>query len=88
MAAVLGDLYERGFRSAFVEGGPTLASAFLRAGLADEVLVYQAPVLLGGPRLAVQDVGVTTLEKALRLEMRSVHRLGEDVLMISRPKGR
>jgi diaminohydroxyphosphoribosylaminopyrimidine deaminase/5-amino-6-(5-phosphoribosylamino)uracil reductase len=88
VGAVLADLYERGFRSAFVEGGPTLASAFLRAGLADEVLVYQAPVLLGGPRLAVQDVGVATLDQALRLEMRSVRRLGEDVLMISRPKGR
>jgi diaminohydroxyphosphoribosylaminopyrimidine deaminase / 5-amino-6-(5-phosphoribosylamino)uracil reductase len=86
--SVLDDLYERGVRSAFVEGGPTLASAFLRAGLADEVLVYQAPVLLGGPRLAVHDVGVATLDDALRLEMRSVHRLGEDVLMISRPKGR
>jgi diaminohydroxyphosphoribosylaminopyrimidine deaminase / 5-amino-6-(5-phosphoribosylamino)uracil reductase len=86
--SVLDDLYDRGFRSAFVEGGPTLASAFLRAGLADEVLVYQAPVLLGGPRLAVQDLGVTTLGDAIRLEMRSVHRLGEDVLMISRPKGR
>jgi diaminohydroxyphosphoribosylaminopyrimidine deaminase/5-amino-6-(5-phosphoribosylamino)uracil reductase len=88
LTSVLEDLFERGFRSAFVEGGPTLASAFLRAGLADEVLVYQAPVLLGGPRLAVQDLGVTTLEHAIRLEMRSVHRLGEDVLMISRPKGR
>jgi diaminohydroxyphosphoribosylaminopyrimidine deaminase/5-amino-6-(5-phosphoribosylamino)uracil reductase len=86
--AVLDDLYGRGYRSAFVEGGPTLASAFLRAGLADEVLVYQAPVLLGGPRLAVQDVGVATLDDAIRLEMRSVHRLGEDVLMISQPKGR
>jgi diaminohydroxyphosphoribosylaminopyrimidine deaminase/5-amino-6-(5-phosphoribosylamino)uracil reductase len=86
--AVLGDLFDRGFRSAFVEGGPTLASAFLRAGLADEVLVYSAPVLLGGPRLAISDVGVATLDDAIRLEMRSVHRLGEDVLMISRPKGR
>ncbi|WP_240605946.1 bifunctional diaminohydroxyphosphoribosylaminopyrimidine deaminase/5-amino-6-(5-phosphoribosylamino)uracil reductase RibD [Planctomonas deserti] len=85
---VLADLYDRGFRSAFVEGGPTLASAFLRAGLADEVLVYQAPLLLGGPRLAVQDVGVATLNDAIRLEIRSVHRLGDDVLTISRPKGR
>jgi len=86
--AVLDDLYDRGFRSAFVEGGPTLASAFLRSGLADEVLVYQAPLLLGGPRAAVRDVGVATLDDAVRLEIRSVHRLGDDVLMISRPKGR
>jgi diaminohydroxyphosphoribosylaminopyrimidine deaminase/5-amino-6-(5-phosphoribosylamino)uracil reductase len=87
LGAVLDDLYRRGFRSAFVEGGPTLASAFLRAGLADEVLVYQAPLLLGGPRVAVADVGVATLDDAIRLEMRSVLRLGEDVLMISRPEG-
>lgn len=56
--SVLGDLYDRGVRSVFVEGGPTLASAFLREGLADTVLTYIAPTLLGGPVAAVGDVGL------------------------------
>ncbi len=58
LAADLRDLQRRGIRSLFVEGGPTLASAFLAAGLVDELLVYLAPVLLGGPRLAVGDLGI------------------------------
>ena len=43
-----------------LEGGPTLAAAFLRAGLVDEVVAYVAPVLLGSGRAAVGDLGITT----------------------------
>jgi len=32
-----------------LEGGPTLAGAFLRAGAIDRILAYVAPILLGGP---------------------------------------
>ena len=32
-----------------LEGGPTLAGAFLRAGVVDRILAYVAPILLGGP---------------------------------------
>jgi diaminohydroxyphosphoribosylaminopyrimidine deaminase/5-amino-6-(5-phosphoribosylamino)uracil reductase len=78
-------LYARGIRHAFVEGGPTLASAFAAAGLVDEYLVYLAPVLLGGPRLALGDLGVGTLGEARRLSLVGVERLGEDVLVRARP---
>jgi diaminohydroxyphosphoribosylaminopyrimidine deaminase / 5-amino-6-(5-phosphoribosylamino)uracil reductase len=68
-----------------VEGGPTLASAFLAADLADELFVYLAPVLLGGDRLAVGDIGVPTLAAAKRLSVSSVETLGADLLVIARP---
>ncbi|HRN28470.1 MAG TPA: RibD family protein, partial [Terrimesophilobacter sp.] len=82
---LLAELWGRGIRSVFVEGGPTLASAFLRAGLADELLVYIAPVLLGGDRLAVADVGVDTIGAAHHYTFTSVETLGEDILLTSRP---
>jgi len=85
LAAALRDLAERGVRRLYVEGGPTLASAFLRAGLVDEVLVYLAPLLLGGPRLALDDVGVGTIAQGLRLTIRSVEPLGTDLLVTARP---
>ena len=49
-AEVLSVLHERQVHHVLLEGGPTLAAAFLRAGLVDEVVAYVAPVLLGaGP---------------------------------------
>lgn len=41
-------LAEAEVTSALLEGGPTLAAAFVAAGLVDELVLYQAPVLLGG----------------------------------------
>jgi diaminohydroxyphosphoribosylaminopyrimidine deaminase / 5-amino-6-(5-phosphoribosylamino)uracil reductase len=50
----------------FLEGGPTLGAAFLRAGLVDEVVAYVAPMLLGAGRSAVADLGITTIADAVR----------------------
>lgn len=85
LSAVLGDLHERGIQSVFVEGGPTLASAFVAAGLADRVLVYLAPVLLGGDRLALTDVGVASIADAHRLTIDEWVPLGVDLLAVARP---
>ncbi|MET0296479.1 MAG: bifunctional diaminohydroxyphosphoribosylaminopyrimidine deaminase/5-amino-6-(5-phosphoribosylamino)uracil reductase RibD [Microbacterium sp.] len=86
LTAVLRDLGERGVQRVFVEGGPTLASAFVREGLADELLAYVAPVLLGGSRLALGDLGVDTISDARRLTVASVDRLGDDLLIVATPR--
>ena len=64
-----------------VEGGPTLAGAFLRAGVIDRILAYVAPILLGGPVTAVDDVGVPSIARALRWRYESVERIGPDLLL-------
>lgn len=81
----LAELQERGIRRLYVEGGPTLASAFLRSGLADEVLIYLAPLLLGGPRTAIDDLGIGTMAEALRLSIHRIETLGPDLLVTARP---
>lgn len=86
LAADLADLHGNGIRSLFVEGGPTLASAFISAGLADELLVYLAPALLGGPNLALGDLGVGTIADARRFELADVTRLGDDVRLRLHPR--
>ena len=68
----------------FVEAGPTLVSAIIREGLADEYAVYLATTLLGGDRLAIGDLGIPTLHDAQRLQLESVERLGDDVLITAR----
>ncbi|MCW2792659.1 MAG: diaminohydroxyphosphoribosylaminopyrimidine deaminase, partial [Nocardioides sp.] len=64
--AALADLFARDRQHVFLEGGPTLAGAFLRAGLVDEIVTYVAPVLLGAGTSAVGDLGITTIGDAFR----------------------
>ncbi|QZN87518.1 bifunctional diaminohydroxyphosphoribosylaminopyrimidine deaminase/5-amino-6-(5-phosphoribosylamino)uracil reductase RibD [Cellulomonas sp. C5510] len=80
---VLAALHAREVRHVLVEGGPTLAAAFLRAGVVDEVHAYVAPVLLGAGRSAVGDLGVGTIGDAIRLHPREVLPLGPDVLVVA-----
>ncbi|HZW42394.1 MAG TPA: dihydrofolate reductase family protein, partial [Agromyces sp.] len=59
--------------------------AFIEAGFADELLVYVAPTLLGGARLALGDLGVASIDAALRYHFAVVERLGDDVLLVAHP---
>jgi diaminohydroxyphosphoribosylaminopyrimidine deaminase/5-amino-6-(5-phosphoribosylamino)uracil reductase len=76
-AQVLAELTMREVRHALVEGGPTLAAAFLAAGLVDEVVAYVAPMLLGAGRSAVADLGIVTIADGLHLDVGDVTVLGE-----------
>ena len=64
-----------------LEGGPTLAGAFLRAGVINRILAYVAPILVGGPITAVDDVGVSSISKALRWQFDGIERTGPDLLI-------
>jgi diaminohydroxyphosphoribosylaminopyrimidine deaminase / 5-amino-6-(5-phosphoribosylamino)uracil reductase len=50
--------------SLIVEGGAQTASAFLRAGLVDRLMLYRAPILIGGGKPCLNDVGLTSLDQA------------------------
>jgi diaminohydroxyphosphoribosylaminopyrimidine deaminase / 5-amino-6-(5-phosphoribosylamino)uracil reductase len=78
-AALLAELYARDVRRVLLEGGPTLAAAFLAAGLVDEAVVHVAPQLLGAGAPLVGDLGITTITAALHLHVTDVTRLGGDV---------
>jgi diaminohydroxyphosphoribosylaminopyrimidine deaminase/5-amino-6-(5-phosphoribosylamino)uracil reductase len=65
-----------GVRSLLLEGGPTLATAFLEAGLVDKLLLFVAPLLGGsGPRY------LADLSSPLELTHVSTSRVGEDMLL-------
>lgn len=82
---VLAALTGRGVHHVLLEGGATLAAAFLRAGLVDEVVHYVAPVLLGAGPATVAGLGVGTIAGALRFETTDVAVLGGDVRITARP---
>jgi len=79
-------LYDRGVRHVLLEGGPTLAGAFVEARCVDEVVAYLAPVLLGAGPAALGEAGIGTLGDAALLDVESVSRLGEDVKVVARPR--
>ncbi|MGL4177413.1 MAG: bifunctional diaminohydroxyphosphoribosylaminopyrimidine deaminase/5-amino-6-(5-phosphoribosylamino)uracil reductase RibD [Dermatophilaceae bacterium] len=87
-AEVLAVLHARGVHRALLEGGPTLAAAFLRAGLVDEVVVYVAPALLGAGPAAVGDLGIRSIADAVRLQTVDVATVGGDVRVTARPHRR
>ena len=68
----LDELFAGHRQHVFLEGGPTLAAAFLRAGLVDEIVVYVAPMLLGSGRNAVADLGIETIADAHHFEVTDV----------------
>jgi diaminohydroxyphosphoribosylaminopyrimidine deaminase/5-amino-6-(5-phosphoribosylamino)uracil reductase len=47
-----------------VEGGAQTAAAFLRADLVDRLLLYRAPILIGGGLASLADIGMTALTDA------------------------
>jgi len=72
----LGELAGEGVQSLLLEGGPTLASAFLQAGLVDKLLVFVAPKLAGaGPTLFGE------LDEPVELSRFETRRVGEDLLL-------
>ncbi|GAA6526681.1 bifunctional diaminohydroxyphosphoribosylaminopyrimidine deaminase/5-amino-6-(5-phosphoribosylamino)uracil reductase RibD [Intrasporangium sp. DVR] len=82
---VLAELWKRDVRDVWLEGGPTLAAAFLAADLVDEVYAYLAPAFLGAGAAAVGDLGVRSMEGIRRLEITDVRQVGGDVRIHATP---
>ncbi len=80
----LADLWARGVKHLLVEGGPTLASQFERENLVDEYQIYLAPVLLGGSKTALSDIGVPNIADAHRLEIFQIEQLGNVLFLRAR----
>ena len=82
---VLDELFGRDVRRVLLEGGPTLAAAFLRDGLVDEIVMHLAPKLLGAGPSLVGDLGIATIGRALDLDVVDVTVLGGDVQVRLKP---
>ena len=79
LVALLAALYARGVRAALLGGGPTLAGAFVAAGLVDRVVGYVAPKLLGAGVAALRDAGVPTIGDAIELDFTDITQIGPDL---------
>ncbi len=81
LAAALESLAGRGITRLLVEGGSAVATAFLAAGLVDNLAWFRAPSLIGGDGLPVFGaLGLAVLEQMPRFQRQGIENLGDDVL--------
>jgi diaminohydroxyphosphoribosylaminopyrimidine deaminase / 5-amino-6-(5-phosphoribosylamino)uracil reductase len=73
------ELNKTGANHVLVEAGPTLATAMLKQGLLDELVIYQAPSLLGQGKSFVAEFGATTIKELLALDHIATEVLNGDV---------
>lgn len=81
-------LSDEGFNQVLVEAGPTLGSALMASGKIDELIVYQAPKMLGAGKEFVSHLGISTLSDHLKLELIGVQPFGSDIKSHYLVKGR
>ncbi|HEY1334304.1 MAG TPA: bifunctional diaminohydroxyphosphoribosylaminopyrimidine deaminase/5-amino-6-(5-phosphoribosylamino)uracil reductase RibD [Myxococcaceae bacterium] len=80
LEATLRALLRRDVLHVLVEGGPRVFSAFLRAGLADSLVLHLAPRLVGGDGLSwLGPLGVERMAGARSVRVEAVRALGEDL---------
>lgn len=87
LEAVLRDLLQQGIYSVFVEGGTQIFTSFLSEGLVDKLYIFIGPVIVGGGKSypSFDDLGISTIEKAVGVNVFESRRLGQDTLIVCYP---
>jgi diaminohydroxyphosphoribosylaminopyrimidine deaminase/5-amino-6-(5-phosphoribosylamino)uracil reductase len=70
---------EREFNQVLVESGSELGTALLRAGLIDELVIFQAASLLGSGLSFIGDLGATNIKEKMDFLIRDVAQFGNDL---------
>lgn len=84
LAALLERLGQAQVNEALVETGPTLAGAFVAQGLVDELVLYQAPTLLGSDARPLLDLPLMRMAEQRRLRVIEQRQVGDDVKLVLR----
>jgi diaminohydroxyphosphoribosylaminopyrimidine deaminase/5-amino-6-(5-phosphoribosylamino)uracil reductase len=87
LAILVAELNKTGVNHVLVEAGPTLATAMLKQGLMDELVVYQAPSLLGQGKSFVADFGANTIDQKMVLDHISSEVIDGDIKSIYAVRG-
>jgi diaminohydroxyphosphoribosylaminopyrimidine deaminase/5-amino-6-(5-phosphoribosylamino)uracil reductase len=82
---IIASLAARECNEILLESGPTLAGALLHSGLADELIVYLAPRLLGSRARPLLDLALDSMTDALDLRLVDRRQIGDDQRFIFKP---
>lgn len=86
LADLMAHLGARDVMSVLCEGGAGLAAALVRAELVDKLRLFYAPKIIGAEGVSgIAALGLDRMGQAVRLDLREVQRIGEDVLTTAYP---
>jgi diaminohydroxyphosphoribosylaminopyrimidine deaminase/5-amino-6-(5-phosphoribosylamino)uracil reductase len=77
----LEELGKNRISSVMVEGGRKIYTSFIKEGLFDDMMVFISPKIMGEGLPAVDKLGIHSIRKSLKLKVRAVEKLGDDVLI-------
>ncbi len=87
LAALFNELGQRGINELMVEAGAALSGAVISAGLADEIVLYLAPCLMGNLARGLACLpAFASMAEIPRLHWHDVRRIGEDLRLTLRPQ--
>ncbi len=75
------ELGKKNIASVMIEAGQSLATAALKEGIVDKILVFIAPKISGEGMRAIGDLGIRHMKKALQLKDVRIKKIGDDVLV-------
>ena len=71
---------EEGITTVLVEAGGYLASGLVKSNLVDKLVIYRAPMIIGGDGIAAwHPLGVEHLYMSKRFAIQNIERIGSDI---------
>ena len=85
LPALIGSLGKRDVQGVLLEGGPTLAWSAIRDGVVDQLILYLAPMLIGGHEASgwLAGSGFAPIDRAAPVEIVSIDHIGSDVKVVA-----
>jgi len=78
---LLKELAKKRIASLLIEGGSKVYTSFIKQQLFDEILLFISPKLLGLGIPFIDDIGISSLKKALQLEIKNFKKIGDDIFI-------
>ncbi|MGE5409818.1 MAG: bifunctional diaminohydroxyphosphoribosylaminopyrimidine deaminase/5-amino-6-(5-phosphoribosylamino)uracil reductase RibD [Clostridiales bacterium] len=81
LKCALEELGKNNISSVLVEGGRKIYTSFIKENLFDEFLVFISPKLMGEGIPVVDELGIHSIRKALKLRIKTFEKIGDDILL-------
>ncbi|MBU0628001.1 MAG: bifunctional diaminohydroxyphosphoribosylaminopyrimidine deaminase/5-amino-6-(5-phosphoribosylamino)uracil reductase RibD [Nanoarchaeota archaeon] len=81
LAELMAELGKREICSIMIEGGAELNAEAIKAGVVDKILIFISPKLIGEGLAALGDLGITKIDKSIKLKSLDYRKIGKDILI-------